>query len=258
VLLQEQSELDSTSSVQSVTEEWVLSTLEQGIIEEQGLLPYSSNYSFLVTVTHEGQTLPAVYKPRRGENPLWDFEHGTLCQRETAAYVMSTALGWQLVPPTVLREGPHGIGSVQLYIDNDPDVHYFTVQDDARFVTTVRRMALFDFIINNADRKSGHCLIGTDGLMWAIDHGIAFHDEYKLRTVIWEFSDQSIEDAQYQNISALSIRLADSSSRLSAQLHQLLRPHEFIALTERIEQLLESCRYPSPNPYMRNYPWPPV
>jgi len=257
-----QSHTESTqadvSKIQPLTEVCILEALEQGAIEEQGLLPYSSNYSFLVVITHEDLALPAVYKPRRGENPLWDFEQGTLCLRETAAYVVSNALGWQLVPTTVLREGPHGIGSVQFYVDNDPNIHYFTVQDDARFTEAIRQMALFDFMINNADRKSGHCLVGTDERMWAIDHGIAFHAEYKLRTVIWEFSNQPIEETTYQDIAEIATQLADSTSTLSAQLSQLIRPHEYHALQQRIDQLLVSHLYPSQYPYIRNYPWPPV
>jgi len=252
-----QHDLEQNHTPQLVEDD-VLDTLVQGAIEEQGLLPYSSNYSFLVVVTDKALALPAVYKPRRGENPLWDFEQGTLCQRETAAYVISTALGWQLVPPTVLRDGPHGIGSVQFYVDNDPNIHYFTVQDDARFTKTIRQIALFDFMINNADRKSGHCLIGTDQRMWAIDHGIAFHAEYKLRTVIWEFSSQPIEDSAYEDIVQIAAQLADETSPLATQLLQLIRPQEYNALMARVDELQQSRLYPSQNPYIRNYPWPPV
>ena len=123
---------------------------------------------------------------------MWDFEWGTLCKRETAAYVLSRALGWDLVPPTVLREGNRGLGSVQFYVDHDGEAHYFTVYEDARYAESFRKLALFDFVVNNADRKSGHCLIGSDERIWAIDHGICFHAEYKLRTVIWEFSCEPI------------------------------------------------------------------
>jgi uncharacterized repeat protein (TIGR03843 family) len=155
-----------------LTEERVLDALHLGEIEEKGLLPYSSNHSFLVVVEQGDLALPAVYKPQRGETPLWDFEWGTLCKRETAAYVLSHALGWGIVPPTVLREGSRGLGSVQFFIEHDTEAHYFSAAEDARFNDSFRRLALFDFVVNNADRKSGHCLLGADGRVWAIDHGI--------------------------------------------------------------------------------------
>ncbi len=267
-------------------EEDVLNVLAHGEIEERGLLPYSSNYSFLVTLSGcaepsetdgetEGETegeqpaskqaanaeplvLPAVYKPRRGENPLWDFRTGTLCQREVAAYTLSHALGWGLVPPTVLRDGAHGVGSVQFYVENDEENHYFTVQDDARFSETTRRLALFDFVINNADRKSGHCLIGLDERLWAIDHGICFHTEYKLRTVIWEFSDEPIADELLDDLSRCHDEIRDERSDLRQQLCLLLADDECEALIRRTAALLRQRRYPSQHPHRRNFPWPPI
>jgi uncharacterized repeat protein (TIGR03843 family) len=246
------------SSTLHITEKDVLKTLSKGKVKEQGLLPYSSNHSFLITVSDEQSTLPAVYKPRRGESPLWDFEWGSLCLRETAAYLVSQSLGWDLVPPTVLREGTRGIGSIQFYVDNEDDQHYFTVQEDARFTPTVRRLALFDFIINNADRKSGHCLIGTDERLWAIDHGICFHTEYKLRTVIWEFSKEPIESELLANISDFAANLIDSTSQLSQSLCALLNEEERAALLARTKILLQTRIYPSPLGHRRNYPWPPI
>lgn len=236
----------------------MLTVLSQGKLEEQGLLPYSSNHSFLVTVSHEGMTLPAVYKPRRGESPLWDFEWGTLCQRETAAYMVSKSLGWNLVPPTVLREGTRGVGSVQLYIANSESEHYFTVQEDARFVPFLRRLALFDYVINNADRKSGHCLLGDDRRLWAIDHGICFHTEYKLRTVIWEFSELSIDAAYLDDLKALHQDLLDERSSLAEILCQLLTTAEYAAMIARTKDLLQARTFPSPQVHRRNYPWPPI
>lgn len=242
----------------AVTEEQVVDVLTVGQITEQGLLPYSSNHSFLVLVSHNQITLPAVYKPRRGESPLWDFEWGTLCQRETAAYQISAALGWDLVPPTVLREGTRGIGSVQLYIPNDEQQHYFTVQEDARFAPALRRLALFDYVVNNADRKSGHCLVGDDNRLWAIDHGICFHVEYKLRTVIWEFSEESITPELLQELEALAGQLADETSELARNFCRLLNPGEREALCSRINRLLTTRVYPAPQVHRRNYPWPPI
>lgn len=241
-----------------LTEAQVVKTLTSGTLEEKGLLPYSSNHSFLVTVCDDKLTLPAVYKPQRGENPLWDFEWGTLCKREAAAYLISSVLGWQLVPPTVLRDGTRGLGSVQFYIDHDAEVHYFTVQDDARFAQSLRQLTLFDFMINNADRKSGHCLIGSDERLWAIDHGICFHTEYKLRTVIWEFSGEPIEAAFIDDIRTLHQQLVDPEAALAQQLCRLLNTDEQGALLARVQRLLTTTAYPTPQPHRRNYPWPPV
>ncbi len=241
-----------------LTEAQVLQTLANGEVEKQGLLPYSSNHSFLVVVRDGEQALPAVYKPQRGENPLWDFEWGTLCRREAAAYFVSTALEWQLIPPTVLRDGFYGLGSVQFYIDHDSEMHYFTVQDDARFATSMRQLALFDFIVNNADRKSGHCLIGSDERLWAIDHGICFHTEYKLRTVIWEFSGEPIEAEFMENIRTFHCQLTDPAHAVAQRLCTLLSADECTAMISRINQLLRKESYPIPQPHRRNYPWPPV
>jgi uncharacterized repeat protein (TIGR03843 family) len=249
---------DPEDALIQVTEAEVLAVLTQGKLAEQGLLPYSSNHSFLITVTHEGMTLPAVYKPRRGENPLWDFEWGTLCQRETAAYVVSNSLGWDLVPPTVLREGTRGTGSVQLFIPNNDSEHYFTIQEDARFVASLRRLALFDFIVNNADRKSGHCLIGDDQRLWAIDHGICFHTEYKLRTVIWEFSEMPIDTDMHDDLKQLHAFLLDDRSQLCQILCQLLTSAERAALLARTKTLLQQRTFPAPQTHHRNYPWPPI
>lgn len=241
-----------------LTEEQVLQTLATGTVEEKGLLPYSSNHSFLVVVSEDELTLPAVYKPQRGENPLWDFEWGTLCKREAAAYVICHALNWQLVPPTVLREGTRGLGSIQFYIDHDAENHYFTIQEDARFAPSLRQLALFDFIINNADRKSGHCLIGTDERLWAIDHGICFHTEYKLRTVIWEFSGEAIEAELIEDMKSLRQQLIDPDCAVAQQLCHLLSADERKAMASRMQQLLRKQSYPAPQPHRRNYPWPPV
>jgi len=249
---------DSNPQTVPVTEDQVLQTLAAGTVEEKGLLPYSSNHSFLVVVSENELTLPAVYKPQRGENPLWDFERGTLCKREAAAYVICRALNWQLVPPTVLREGTRGLGSVQFYIDHDAENHYFTIQEDARFAPSLRQLALFDFIINNADRKSGHCLIGTDERLWAIDHGICFHTEYKLRTVIWEFSGEAIEAELIEDMQSLRQQLRDPDCAVAQQLCRLLREDERKAMASRMQQLLRKQCYPAPQPHRRNYPWPPV
>lgn len=241
-----------------LTETQVLETLQHGVIEEKGLLPYSSNHSFLVVVAHDDLTLPAVYKPQRGEAPLWDFEWGTLCKRETAAYEVSRALGWNLVPPTVLREGSRGLGSVQFFVDHDSEAHYFTAAEDARYVESFQRLALFDFVVNNADRKSGHCLIGHDGRVWAIDHGICFHSEYKLRTVIWEFSCTPIAANYLADLAALRAALDDQASHFGQRIGRLVSSPELAAMRRRIDYLLRARNYPAPLTQRRNYPWPPI
>ena len=257
-MARKQSSRSASDPPARVTEEQVLTVLTHGTITERGLLPYSSNHSFLVTIDHAGITLPGVYKPRRGESPLWDFEWGTLCQRETAAYSVSHALGWGLVPPTVLRDGSRGIGSVQLFVPNDDAEHYFTVQEDARFALTLRRLALFDFIVNNADRKSGHCLVGDDHRLWAIDHGICFHEEYKLRTVIWEFSAERIEDELLDDLHRFYTGVTQAESGIAEELCLLLSGPERQALIARLQILLRTQTYPSPQFHRRNYPWPPI
>lgn len=241
-----------------VHEAHLLRALREGTLTERGLLPYSSNHSFLAVIQYGALEVPVVYKPQRGESPLWDFEWGTLCKRETAAYVISRATGWNLVPPTVLRAGNRGIGSVQFFVEHDADAHYFTIQSDARFADTLRRLTLFDYVTNNADRKSGHCLVGTDQRMWAIDHGVCFHAEYKLRTVIWEFSGESIEPALMGDLEAMRTRLADRRSDLTQELCALLSDVERTALLQRVQRLLREKCYPSPSARRRNYPWPPV
>jgi len=242
----------------TLTESDALQTLATGKMTEHGLLPYSSNHSFLVAVGRGRLTLPAVYKPQRGETPLWDFEWGSLCKRETAAYEVSRGLGWDLVPPTVLRRGTRGLGSVQLYVHHDDDRHYFTVQADARFAASLRRLALFDFVINNADRKSGHCLIAGEGRLWAIDHGICFHSELKMRTVIWEFSGTPIEPALLEDLNRFRADLCDEDSAAARVLCRLLTGEERAAVLERVQALVRAQRYPSPHPHRRNYPWPPI
>ena len=184
-----------------------LELLTRGEMQPQGLLPYGSNYTFLVSITLDDLQTAAIYKPRQGERPLWDFPDGTLCQREVAAFVVSQALDWFIVPPTVLRDGTHGLGMVQFYIDCNPEEHYFTLQEETRFHDQFKQIALFDLLINNADRKSGHCLRDESDHIWAIDHGVCFSVEPKLRTVIWEFAGQPIPDRLVDNLQGISSAL---------------------------------------------------
>lgn len=240
----------------AVSVERVIQLLSQGRLEVEGLMPDSSNYTFLTRVEDGDLSGLAIYKPRRGERPLWDFPRGTLCHRETAAYLVSEALDWSIVPPTVLREGPeYGIGSVQLFIDADLDAHYFTMRgsDDDTF----KRIAAFDIITNNADRKGGHILKARDGRLWGIDHGITFHAEPKLRTVIWEYAGQPIPEPLVRDIERLCGQLEDRDAPLPSALLELLDQIEFDAMRRRIDRMLRRPRYPEPTGG-RSMPWPPI
>jgi uncharacterized repeat protein (TIGR03843 family) len=229
----------------------VTPALAEGALEAVGLMPNASNATFLVRVTHDGEESFAVYKPARGETPLWDFPDGTLHRREVAAYELSEALGWHLVPATVLRGGPWGPGSVQRFVRFDPAEHYFTL--DAAHPDRFRRVALFDVVANNADRKGGHCVLGEDGEVWMIDHGVCFHEEPKLRTVIWDFVGEPIPDPERDALA----RLADALGA-DHPLGALLAPEEFAALRARLDGLLADGVFPEPDPMMRPYPWPPI
>ncbi len=230
--------------------------LVTGELEILGLMPNSSNYTFLARASnYEGPGVLAIYKPQRGETPLWDFPEGTLCRREVAAYEVSRALGWPNVPPTVLREGPEGIGSVQLFVDFDLEHHYFTLEDAHQ--DEFRRIALFDLAVNNADRKGGHCLLGKDGRIWVIDHGVCFSDEPKLRTVIWAFVGEPIPGPELDDIRRAAALLEEEGGALGEALTPLLAPEEARALRERLDSLVEAGAFPEPGPG-RPYPWPPI
>jgi uncharacterized repeat protein (TIGR03843 family) len=227
--------------------------LASGELELLGLLPNSSNYTFLARATSGKDQVLAVYKPRRGEMPLWDFPEGTLCLREVAAYVVARELGWPNVPPTVLREGPEGVGSAQLFVEFDPSQHYFTLE--GTHTAEFRRVALFDMVVNNADRKGGHCLLAPDGTIWVVDHGVCFNEEPKLRTVIWEHVGEPIPAELLADVRALGERLRLSGLR--AELDELLSGEELTALDRRIDAVLAAGVFPEPGPG-RPYPWPPV
>jgi hypothetical protein len=227
--------------------------LVSGELELLGLLPNSSNYTFLARATAGGDQVLAVYKPRRGEMPLWDFPEGTLCRREVAAYVVARELGWPNVPPTVLRDGPEGLGSVQLFVEFDTSQHYFTLEGTR--ADEFRRIALFDLVVNNADRKGGHCLLSPDGTIWVVDHGVCFSDEPKLRTVIWEHAGEPIPRELLTALRLFRDGLATGTVR--TELSDLLSVDELTALGSRIDGLLRVGVFPEPGPG-RPYPWPPV
>jgi uncharacterized repeat protein (TIGR03843 family) len=229
----------------------------------EGRLPWSSNLTFLVRLegtdpadgtdgtdgTHRGP-VRAVYKPHRGEQSLWDFPDG-LYRREVAAYRLSEALGWGIVPPTVLRDdAPFGTGSVQLFVEADYEEHYFTLQDEGGREDELRVFCAFDVVANNADRKSGHVLRTSDGGLWGIDHGLCFHVQHKLRTVIWDFVD---EEVPAHVIADLERLVADG---LPPDLEELLSGAESDALLERAARLAASGVFPEPAGDRPPYPWP--
>jgi len=232
----------------------ILRLLSEGEIEVEGLIPWSSNATLLVTVRDAEHSTLAVYKPQRGERPLWDFRHGTLGMREVASYLLSEELGWGLVPPTVLRQGPHGLGSVQFYVHSDESAHFFSIQHDERYVHDLKRVAAFDVIANNADRKAGHCLVGHDGRLWAIDNALTFHEEPKLRTVIWDYAGTPLPYDIVVDLSRVRDALAGPSA-LTHALEQMLNRTEIRALRRRVHSLVEAGCYPEPGPG-RVVPWP--
>lgn len=234
----------------------VLEALAHGELNIEGALPYSSNYTLLSSVVHGDLQLLAVYKPRRGERPLWDFPRGTLYRREAAAFLVSQALGFMLVPPTVVRDGPYGIGSIQLFVQNDDESHLFTMQKEGGYEEEILQLTAFDYIINNADRKSGHCLKGLDGRLWAIDHGICFHYEYKLRTVLWDFTGQPLPATIMNALCELRERM-NRHDAFAQTLSELLEKAECRAFRRRLDHLISSGVFPSPGPGP-NIPWPPV
>lgn len=234
----------------------LIATLEKGELTVKGEFLWGSNYTFLVQLEYEGQTVEAVYKPTRGERPLWDFPAATLARREVAAYLISEAIGWKMVPPTVYsRKGPIGPGSLQLFIEHDPEYHYFNFEEKDR--QRLKPVVLFDILINNADRKGSHILIGPDDHMWLIDHGICFHVEDKLRTVVWDFAGEQLPSELCENISSFTKTLRENSE-ITADLKKCLSPEEIDAIASRADRLLASGRFPNPHTSRRFQPWPPL
>ncbi|HUF84132.1 MAG TPA: SCO1664 family protein [Acidimicrobiia bacterium] len=225
--------------------------LAAGELEVLGRMQYSSNATFLARVVGDGATIPAVYKPRRGERPLWDFPTGTLCQREVATYELAKALGWDLIPATVLRDGPLGEGMVQRFVDHDPEEHYFTLLE--KHADRFRRFAVFDVLVNNADRKGGHCLRSRpDGAIVGIDHGLTFHPAWKLRTVIWDFAGERVDPVAAEGV----CRVAQLDAGVVDALTPLLSPLELEAMQQRAAELLTTGTLPEPDPGYHSVPWP--
>lgn len=226
-----------------------LQTLECAELDIEGRMPWSSNATFLVNLTLDGGPAgQAIYKPLKGERPLWDFEPG-LHRRELAAYRLSEAMGLGLVPPTVVRDGPLGEGSLQWYVDADHQQHYFTIFETRPDLhEALQAVAAFDFVANNTDRKSGHVLIDADDHIWGIDHGLCFAADFKLRTVVWEFAGQPVPP----HLLAACEGLLDA---MPLDIATLLADDEVEALYERAGWLVEAGTFPVDHSG-RRYPWP--
>jgi uncharacterized repeat protein (TIGR03843 family) len=265
-----------------VDEDAALTLLRHGEMEVEGLLAEASNATLRAVITLDGVTARCIYKPVRGERPLWDFPDGTLADRESAAYLVSVAGGWNVVPPTVLREGPLGPGACQLWIDDayaeDAGqlvgfVPADAVPDGWRPITDARgpdgrrymlahaddprlaAIAVFDVVVNNADRKGGHVLCTPSGRVYGVDHGVCFHSEDKLRTVLWGWAEQPLDESAGESLRRLA-------TALDGELGQVLGEHltgsEITALSDRIHRLLEEPRYPVPGSGWHPLPWPPM
>ncbi|MEU6402722.1 SCO1664 family protein [Streptomyces sp. NPDC046985] len=255
--------------------------LAHGGLTVRGRIRDASNAALFCTVVHDGREASCVYKPVAGERPLWDFPDGTLAAREAAAYEVSEATGWGLVPPTVLRDGPHGEGMVQLWIDAAPEAELLALVDgeepgpgwkaigfadvgEDRTALLVhadderlRRLAVLDAVINNADRKGGHLLPTADGRLYGIDHGVAFHTDDKLRTLLWGWAGEPLPQECLGVLKGLQDALRDGGA-LAARLADLITPAEQQALRARVDGLLASGVHPAPAGDWPAIPWPPV
>ncbi|MFE5853732.1 SCO1664 family protein [Streptomyces sp. NPDC056500] len=258
-----------------------LDLLTKGELRVRGQVREASNAVLFCSIVVDGEETACVYKPVAGERPLWDFPDGTLAQREVAAYEVSEALGWGLVPPTVLRDGPHGEGMVQLWIEaeaaapllalvegEEPGDGWKAVgfaevgegrtallvhADDPR----LRRLAVLDAVINNGDRKGGHLLPAAGGALYAIDHGVSFHVDDKLRTLLWGWAGEPLPDEALEALEGLSSALA-AGGPLGARLERLLTPAEVAAVRSRVSALRATGRHPVPSGEWPAIPWPPV
>lgn len=243
---------ESWDPLDSRTPEWLV----EATITDGARIPYASNYVFLLELSHDDAPGLGygVYKPARGENPLWDFPPN-LYRREVAAYRLSAALGWNLIPPTVEREIglEYGVGSLQSYIPTDYRCTFFELRE--QYAETMRRFATFDWLANNADRKGGHILKGVGDQLWGIDNGLSFHEDEKLRTVIWDYTGDPIAPGLIADLARLARELgADGAAR--AMLSDLLSEAEIDVLQLRAEIIVSEARLPEPPQHRRSYPWP--
>jgi hypothetical protein len=236
-----------------LTGDAALSVLSESDVVGGQRIPWSSNYTFLVRLdAGPGKHLRAVYKPRDGEQPLYDFPDGSLYKREYAAYLLSRALGWPDVPPTIIREGPYGVGAMQLFIETDYNITYFDLIGD--HLEPLRKFAVFDLLANNADRKGGHCLLDNGGKVWSIDHGLTFHPLFKLRTVMLDFWGTEIPRDLVSDLDGLAGRLG-AKGDLGDALAELLDEKEIAMLLRRLDGILGAPVIPRLSP-RHNVPWP--
>ncbi len=244
---------DDDGTAIELSEEEARPLLQSGEITGGYRMPWGSNYTFVVRIdAGQGKRLRAIYKPRDGERPLYDFPSGSLYKRELATFALSRDLGWPDVPLTLAREGPYGVGTIQLYVEHDAQTTYFDLIDEKP--EELQKFAIFDLLINNADRKAGHCLLDRCGRVWSIDHGLTFHPVFKLRTVMLEFWGRPIPDALIGDMESLRVRL-ESSSGLADLLTRMLSPLEVMALVKRLHVILRDRALPPLDPYY-NVPWP--
>tara|TARA_B100001123_G_scaffold208176_1_gene235718 strand:- start:3814 stop:4527 length:714 start_codon:yes stop_codon:yes gene_type:complete len=219
--------------------------IRRGEIVSYQLTPLGSNYTFLVNIDLDGNESLAIYKPQKGEAPLWDFPSGTLYKREYAAYLLSQILGWDFIPFTIIRDGPHGVGSVQQFVEHDPKQNYYTFEDGC--ADQLRVIACFDLVANSTDRKANHLLIEDGGKIWSIDHGLTFHSDMKVRTVIWDFCSEPIPENLLSSLTEFRQQLetpAESQPPLVNELVTLLPQEEIDALKRRLDWVLEERVYP--------------
>lgn len=229
----------------------IIDHLTLGSLEVTGRLVDASNATLYANCTFDGSTIAVIYKPVAGERPLWDFQDGNLAQRELAAFLISELGDFGVVPPTVLRDGPFGVGMVQQWIDinEEIDLAIFYREDNAE----LRKMALFDAVVNNTDRKIGHLLPISEDLVHGCDHGVTFHEDDKLRTVLWQWADEPLSPQEIERLENLEVAIQESSEQLLA----LISANEFAALSARINRLLGEKKYPSPSDEWPAVPWPP-
>jgi uncharacterized repeat protein (TIGR03843 family) len=236
-------------------DEAALELLTQGTLEVEGRLVEASNATLYCSISHQGVQAACVYKPVAGERPLWDFPPGTLAGREVAAYAVSRAAGWGIVPPTVMRDGPFGPGMCQLWIDADGATDLIALARSSDH-PQLRDMAVFDAVVNNADRKIGHLLPRTDGRLYGCDHGVCFGEEYKLRTVLWQWRGRRLPGRALRALGRLQEELA--SGDLAGELAALLSRAEVRATGERVDLLVQHRVHPYPPENWPAVPWPPV
>ena len=232
----------------------VAETIRDGEFVDLRPHPYGSNAVFTALIEGAAGQIRVIYKPQRGEAPLWDFPPGTLYLRECAAFELSRAIGWEMVPFTIARDGPYGVGAAQIYVEHNPAETYFTLRNEYR--ADLQRMALFDALANNADRKGSHCLRDESGRLWGIDHGLMFNEDYKLRTVIWDFEGEPIPDDMLGDLRDLRPRLEDGAD-CAVAMDAFLFKEEVEALRDRLDVLLEEKIFPIAG-LGRNVPWPPL